>query len=404
MRIQLPWALAVLAAGLVVAAIALLAAGSSSRLPPPISTRSLAASEYAAWIVLAGVGARIATRLPANRVGWLLLAASVLAGVQLVVYEYAVAGLFVWPGSLPGAETAAGMDTWAWMPGYVLLMLALLHFPNGRLPSARWRWVWWLVAAQAASLVPLALASSRVSGRALLIEDDATLAAASVDPFVFFLPAVGLLSAVAAAAALSLLWRFVHGGSLERQQLKWLALPLPVFLVIVVLQQTADLAWDLSAESRLFRLITQALSALFTASVPTAIALAVLRYRLYDIDRLISRTVSYAVVSAVLVAVYATIAVVPSAMFELESDLLVAAATLAAAAAFVPVRRRVQTVVDRRFDRARYDAAAVVDRFGMRLRSELDLHNVVGDLDHVVRTTMQPAHVSLWLSRREGAR
>jgi hypothetical protein len=140
------------------------------------------------------------------------------------------------------------------------------------------------------------------------------------------------------------------------------------------------------------------LSELLLLAPAVVVAVAVLRYRLYEIDQIISRTATYAVVSAVLVTVYAAVAVVPSAVFDLDSDLLVAAATLAAAAVFVPVRRRVQALVDRRFNRARYDAQQVVDRFGSRLRADVDMAHLADDLRRVVGATVQPAHVTLWLA------
>jgi len=138
--------------------------------------------------------------------------------------------------------------------------------------------------------------------------------------------------------------------------------------------------------------------------IPAAILVAILRYRLFELDRLMSRTVTYAVVSAVLIAVYSAITVVPSAAFDLQSDLLVAAATLVAAAVFVPVRVRVQAAVDRRFNRARYDAALVVEQFASRLRHDVDLGALVRDLGDTVATTMQPAHVSLWVPDRQSIR
>lgn len=135
----------------------------------------------------------------------------------------------------------------------------------------------------------------------------------------------------------------------------------------------------------------------FVGLIPGAILVAVLRYRLFEIDRLLSRTVTYAMVSAVLVVVYTAVTVIPSAVFDLQSDLVVAAATLAAAAAFVPARRRVQLVVDRRFNRARYDAAVVSGRFAEWLRHNVDLDTLAHDLTRVLVVTVQPAHVSLWL-------
>jgi hypothetical protein len=190
--------------------------------------------------------------------------------------------------------------------------------------------------------------------------------------------------------------RLRRAVGVERQQLKVVTFGVVVsvggFVLNVVMQALAGTSLPLWA------------TAVVIGITPAAVLVAILRHRLFEIDRLVSRTVTYAVVSAVLIAVYALVAVVPSAAFNLQSDLLVAAATLTAAAVFVPVRVRVQAAVDRRFNRARYDAALVVERFASRLRHDVDLGTLVHDLNDAVATTVPPAHVSLWLPGRRPGR
>ena len=195
--------------------------------------------------------------------------------------------------------------------------------------------------------------------------------------------------------ALSLIWRYRKASGVERGQLKWVAFALVAALLGLVFMLVSEL---LGFEGDLVGLVPWLVAGL---GFPIAVAIAILRYRLYDIDRLISRTVSYAIVAAVLVAVYAGFAVALGAVVGQENPLAVAGATLAAAALFTPVRRKVQGFVERRFDRSRYDAGRVVDEFASRLRSEVDLDGLTDDLTRVVGRTLRPATVRLWL-RGEG--
>jgi hypothetical protein len=203
-----------------------------------------------------------------------------------------------------------------------------------------------------------------------------------------------ILGAVGAVAAVVVRFRRSHG--VERQQFKWFLSP----VCLVCVSVTVD-ALPVPLPTWV-SVISDGASLLGFIGLPVSITLAILRFRLYEIDRLINRTVTYALVTATLLVTYAAVVALPGVIIDLRSDVLVAAATLATAAAFVPVRRRVQRVVDRRFNRARYDAARVVDRFGARLRVELDLDGLADDLCGVVASTVQPAHVSLWLARERG--
>jgi hypothetical protein len=212
----------------------------------------------------------------------------------------------------------------------------------------------------------------------------------SVVPF-----AGAILVMVIVLGALSLIGRYRKASGVERGQLKWVAMALVAALLGLAFMLVSEV---LGFEGELVGLVPWLVAGL---GFPAAVAIAILRYRLYDIDRIISRTVSYAIVAAVLVAIYAGFAVVLGAVVGRSNPLAVAGATLAAAALFNSVRRRVQGFVDRRFDRSRYDAGRVVDEFASRLRSEVDLDGLKDDLSNVVGRTLRPATARLWL-RGEG--
>lgn len=346
-----------------------------------------------AFVVL---GAVVVSRRAAGVVGWLMIT----AGAGFAVYDaasvYAYQGLVAQPGSLVGAQWAARLATWVWvLPFSAAFFFLPLLFPNGRPPSPRWRPL--LYAMVTVSVVQLLVQPFRPGP--LLVADPVTNVDVAVGPnplgSAALVPLLPLYDAVInvsffpilVALAASVVMRYRRASGDERYQLRWF-----LFAVAVL-----PIGFALSALSG-GNVVVNVVSALATAGVPIAIGVAVLRYRLYDIDRIISRTVTYAAVSGVLAVVYAGVVILPSALFGLQSDLLVAAATLAAAGAFVPVRRRIQAAVDRRFNRARYDAQRVVERFSARVRDDLDLEAVAADLRGAVASTVQPTHVTLWLS------
>lgn len=346
-------------------------------------------------LVFVGLGAVVVTRRNADVIGWLM----VVAGTGFAVYDlatvYAHVGLVEAQGSLVGAGWAAWVASWVWVPGFSAAFLFLpLLFPDGRLPSHRWRPVLYVMLA----MVVMQLVVQPVHPGGLVITDPVTNADIVVGPNPLGLPAlapamtvfdvvinVGFFPLLIAVAA-SVVVRYRRSRGVERYQLRWFLYAVGVLPLMFALSAAAD-----------GNVIANAVAAVAATGVPVAIGVAVLRYRLYEIDRLISRTVTYALVSAVLAAVYAGVAVLPSALLGMTSDLLVAAATLAAAGVFVPVRRRVQHLVDRRFNRTRYDAEAVIARFGARLRDQLDIERLEGDVRGIVVSTVQPMHVSLWL-------
>ncbi len=353
------------------------------------------------------VGLLIIHRQPANRFGWLLLlGVGTAIGLSTLIDSYAVYGLVVSPGALPGAAVAAAINegSWVWLIGAIGIFVILL-FPDGRLPSPRWRWL-----AGLAGIVMTLITVVIALGPGKLTEGPVP---GMVNPigveswekplFGLLMVTLPLLPGCIVAAAVALVRRFRRSRGVERLQLKWLAtaggLVATIYLLAMVGQFVKPGAFSGGADPT-WLLVFQNLAIASFALIPAAIAMAILRYRLYDIDRLINRTLVYGALTAMLVATYlVSVLVLRLALDPLtgQSDLAVAASTLAVAGAFGPLRSRVQRVVDRRFFRSRYDAARTAEAFSGRLRQEVDLEAVSTDLGSVVRETMQPTHVSLWL-------
>jgi hypothetical protein len=361
---------------------------------PLVDPSQSAALDYAGFLLSAVVGTLVAWKRPANAVGWLILAFASAGGVQTFSGEYAMRGLVFEPGSLPGAGLAAWIAAWIWSVYIALIPLILLHFPNGRLPSLGWRWVRRCSAVPPGLLLAaVAVISIRVPARVMLLNQDEYVPGFEwVSPV--FLAALGMFLALGLASVVSLFVRYRRARHEERQQLKWVI----VAAAILIASGTWDTFLPGPEPLKLF------VSAIGFAAVPASIGIAILKYRLYDIDRIISRTIVYALVTALLACIYFVLVLIPPWLGRGRGDeppFVVAASTLLIVALFRPVRRRVQATVDRRFYRSRYDAGRLIDAFGARLREETDLDELTGDLVGVVRTTMQPEHVSLWLRTRE---
>jgi hypothetical protein len=343
-----------------------------------------------AMLSAATVGAVLASRRPRHPVGWLLLGFALALTASGVIAAYVAYGLLARPGALPAAATVARYYPATGAAALALLSLVLLLTPTGSLPSPRWRWWAVITAATPVALVlvvPLApgrldpqllLASSPFSDRAL---GGVLLVATRV--------ALVVTALAVAAAAGSLVLRFRRAQGVERQQLRWVALAaavmvlaVPVVLAPVPLEGPILVNWA---------------PAVWVVVLPVAVGAAVLRYRLYDLDRIISRTLAYGLLTLLLGGGYAVVVLGLGQLLERESPLVVAAATLAVAALFGPARRRVQAVVDRRFNRRRHDATRIVEGFGARLRDQVDLDTLTADLLAVVDQTIQPTQASLWL-------
>ena len=349
----------------------------------------------------ATVGALVASRRPRNPVGWLLLTFGLLVVVSLVAVGYVAYGLLARPGALPATDAAVVLvyalnDSGAPVP---VLALALLLTPTGSLPSRRWRWLGFALAAVAVASVIAGPFNHRPLEPPLeSVTSPLGIDLAASSPTVRLLYEVvgGVLSVafplVIVAATGSLVMRFWQARGVERQQLRWVALAAALVPVAVLVAIAASTIGGPAADT----VVTFAIGTV-TWLVPLALGAAVLRYRLYDLDRIISRTLAYGLVTLLLGGGYAAVVLLLGRLLGRSSSLAVAGATLAVAALFQPVRRRVQAVVDRRFNRRRYDAARTVEAFAARLREQVDLDALSAELLDVVDQTVDPTKASLWL-------
>ena len=343
------------------------------------------------------VGAIVASRLPQSPIGWLFCAIGFTFGAVHFCAEYANYTLVAPPGSLPGVEVAAWLTAWVWVVGLGLVVFLDLLFPTGRLPGARWRWFAWFTAI---ALLPAATLAALSPGRILSSTLHNPLGievlpnvSKAVEAFMYALVVVG---------ASSMLMRLRHAGRVERQQIKWFAYATVVVISGVILKNTIYPVVNV----RWLWWVGLILTAVGVASSPVAMGLAILRYRLYEIDLIINRTLVYGSLTAMLAAVYLGGVVLLQYVFRTltgeGSQLAVVVSTLAIAALFVPLRHRIQSFIDRRFYRRKYDAAKTLEAFSAKLRDETDLDALNADLVGVVNETMQPAHVSLWLHPDSG--
>jgi hypothetical protein len=343
------------------------------------------------------VGAVVAARRPRNPLGWIFCVIGLSYGLTVTGEAYAVYALLTAPGALPGGGLMSWLGNWTWALGLGLLMtFALLLFPDGRLPSRTWRPVAWLSAVSivlsgglgAAWTWPqrsLALLESEVEG----LEHAPRLVHVLVQAGVPLMLGCGLASVAA------LVVRFRRSRGVERQQLKWFTFAGAVTVSgIVLLLVPSEYGWAAPVS---LPLVTVPI----LMAMPVAAGVAILRYRLYDIDRLISRTLVYGLLTALLGGVYASTVLI---LGRLSGGIggetpswAVAGATLAVAALFQPARRRIQQVVDRRFNRRKYNAASTIGAFSTRLREQIDLDTLSAELLAVVDQTIQPTRASLWL-------
>ena len=350
-------------------------------------------------VLLPAVGALVVSRHPRNPIGWLFCATGLVVVLGIFADEYSGYAVAVHGGSLVGAKVLAWFASWTGDPTPLLsLALLFLLFPTGRLPSKRWRPVLWLVIGGSAMFY---LAGAVTPGPLLTqksIANPVGIRGALGDVF-GMLGTIGLVALLIAclASALSLIFRLRRGSIQERQQLKWVVYPAAISVVGSVVAYVGAYVFM----SNLINAVGFWIGVSACFDLPVFTAFAILKYRLYDIDILINRTLVYGALTAMLVAVYFGGIVVLQRVFVLltgeRSTLAVVASTLLIAALFNPLRRRVQGFVDRRFYRRKYDARKTLEAFSAKLRDETDLDALSDDLVGVVRETMQPAHVSLWL-------
>jgi hypothetical protein len=336
----------------------------------------------------AAVGALVAGRRPRHPVGWLLLGVALSVSFNVLVEPYVKYGLVERPGSLPGAFYLMPFVYSSFLVALACAGFVLLLTPTGSLPSPRWRW-WARVAALAPAVTVLGFAVQPDPLAPEFLGNPVAVPALAPALLVAALAGMAVVAAGLVAGAGSLVLRFRRAQLRERLQLRWLALAGACASALLLIALVAGaLALDPVVLGSL---------ALCLALLPLATGAAILRYRLYDLDRIISRTLAYGLLTILLGLAYAAVVLGLGRLLPEGSSLAVAAATLAVAAIFQPVRRRVQALVDRRFNRRRHDAARTIADFSARLRDQVDLDTLTGELLAVVDQTMQPTRASLWL-------
>jgi hypothetical protein len=345
-------------------------------------------------IVIAAVALPICLRQRRNPVGWILLLGSFSLALQSMSQYYAAFSWLRYGSRLPGTMLSTWLAQWFWAPPYTCFMLLLLLFPTGKLLSRRWRWVGVAAVAYTVLIMILVSVSSPMAielpGADIIIPNPVGLWELPEDRWAalfgyFWLPL--LLLIVVSATSIALRWRLA--GGVERQQIKVVVYAVIVIVTVLIGSTFVEMDWYHAVVDVAFLLL------------PLAVALAILRYRLYDIDVVIRKTVVYSVVTGLLALIYFSSVVVLQQFFTTrtgqESPIAIVVSTLLIAALFTPLRRRVQTIIDRRFFRQRYDAQQVLASFGAAVRNETDPERLTMELVRVVQETMQPASVAVWL-------
>jgi hypothetical protein len=393
--VMLGWATAGATAAMALAAILLIAMAPEQ---PIFAGWAFRGYDVILALAIGGLGALIVSRRPRHLVGWLLLAAGITSGLQALADQYAV---FAYARGIdsPAASLAAWIPQWIWITSILAVSLAVVLFPDGRLPSRRWRpFVGLLVAGMLATaglwaIAPVASAEPNVYPvRDLFGVANSDLS--SIAESLILIAPIGFLGGF-----LALTIRMRRADVVERQQIKWLMLAALLVGVVLAIMLIGSL---LRIDPVILKILEVSGVAAFML-LPAALAIAILRHRLYDIDVLINRTLVYGGLSALLVATYVVAVVLGQALLRQltgGSELAVAGSTLVTLALVQPLRRRLQNAVDRRFYRARYDAARTLDRLAARLRDEVEIDHLRSDVLDAVHETMHPAHAGLWLRER----
>jgi hypothetical protein len=387
-----------------IAGVALLLA----EVPLAAATHALTVSNVGSEIVLflafGGVGLVVARRQPRNAVGWILLGFAVALAALNCAGDYAVLVYRSGHGALPFGPVAVLLDL-LWAPAIVLIPLAVLLFPDGTVSSPRWRWVLgaYLVIGVCWPVSIYAIAIATITGHRIQVDAGGGLT--SIDQpagsSAWLTPAQELILPVLVVFWLIFMGRqvasFRRSSDERRQQLKWL---LSGAVVCMLSGAVITLGGSLDTHPSAIAQAVVNIATFLLIAFPLSMGVGILKYRLYDIDRIISRTLAYAIVTGLLVGVYAGLVLLATQVLTVKTPVAVAAATLAAAALFNPLRRRVQRMVDRRFNRSRYDADLTVAAFASRLKDAVDLAAVHADLATVVQEALEPAHISVWMSER----
>jgi hypothetical protein len=344
-------------------------------------------------LTFAGVGLVIARRQPGNPIGWMMVVFTLVYVLGGAANYYAVLFYRLGHRGLPLATLALLLSA-VQVPSFAMVPVVILLFPDGRVPGRRWRGAVRAYAGLVALVMALILAeaAAALAGHSVRLSPTGNLTSSSHlaqwlanPPAWLIVPVVGAIVIIGLSFVghQVLSWRRADGD--RRQQLKWLACSGAVAAASLLLAAAAGVAGLLAG----------------LAALPVGIGVGILRYRLYDIDRIISRTLAYALVTGMLAGVYTGLVLLATKVLSVHTPVAVAVATLAAAALFNPVRRRVQNIVDRRFNRARYDADRIIAGFAARLKDAVDLDAVRADLASSVQQTLEPAHISVWI-RAEG--
>jgi hypothetical protein len=345
---------------------------------------------FAILVVFSVVGGMIAARQPRNPIGWIFCGTALLSGLATLADAYASYWFAGEGGSEALGELAAWLEDLSWVPEVLVpLTFLLLLFPDGRLLTRRWRPVAWCAGLGIAGTY--GFTGLQVRGLDdFPIQNPYGVDSALIDPLLAFF--VVLLVVGVVGSPISLWLRFHRASSEERQQIKWLVWAGAIAAVTFAIGVPGMAVWDDA--------ISNAAILASVLGIAVATGIAILRYRLYDIDVVIYRTLVYGVLTGTLAATYVGLVLLLQLVRGPESDLGVAASTLVVAGLFRPARLRIQALVDRRFYRHKYDAKLTLERFGARLREEVDLDALEGELRDVVAETMQPTHLSLWLRER----
>jgi hypothetical protein len=359
----------------------------------PTSSSLVTAVLSVVIIAFSTVGALVASRRPENPIGWLFCGGALVWSLGELALEYGVYSLVTAPGSLPAGVWVAWFGAWArGIGGFFMVLFLLLLFPTGRLPSRRWRVVAWAAMGYVALFTLVSWLSP--------VSQDFRLSSVR-NPLGFDLQVMNLIAGVVyvslplllLASGAAVIVRFRRSRGDERQQIKWFAYAVAVMVFLFTLGFSLGLTQVV--------LVAPLVFAVPLTGLPVAAGIAILKFRLYDIDIIINRTIVYGSLTVMLVTLYFGTIVVLQRLFVAltgeKSTLAVVASTLIIAALFNTLRRRIQSFIDRRFYRSKYDARKTLEAFSSRLRDETNLEALKGDLVGVVNETMQPAHVSLWL-------
>jgi hypothetical protein len=359
---------------------------------------------FGVWLAALGtVGALVAARRPQNPIGWLILSSATLISLFFFGDAYASYSLELGHGPLPLDRFMAWLTLWVTVPGFGAFIFVFLLFPDGRVLSPRWRWLVWLgIAGLSVVVLGLAIRPGPIDSVPNIDNPLGIEEAAGLARFLTEGPGGLLDGGVVLAAVLSLILRIRRSRGTQRQQMRWFVFSVVMFVVVF---GAAQILWAIVEEpesggpANTFGFLAIMLSLIF---IPVSMGIGILRYRLYDIDVIVNKTLVYGGLTAILALAYVGIVValqnvIPGAD---DSDLTIAGSTLAVAALFRPLRRRVQGFIDRRFYRHKYDTQRTLESFSSRLREDVDLDHLSRDLLGVVRDTMQPAHASLWLKEK----